>query len=121
MQHHAVKEPIYGLAMIEELGRHRYKLSAGTLYPNLHGLEEKGYLTLTEERTGSVARRVYRAKSAGDTVNTAKRAASGSLPARLHVSADTRKALRDASHFEARGLLEVKGKGLMGTYFLYRQ
>ena len=64
-----------------------------------------------EERTGSAARRVYRAKSAGDTVNTAKRAASGSLPARLHVSADTRKALRDASHFEARGLLEVKSKG----------
>jgi PadR family transcriptional regulator PadR len=28
--HHAVKEPIYGLAMIEELGRHGYKLSAGT-------------------------------------------------------------------------------------------
>ena len=121
MLHHAVKEPIYRQAMIEELGRHRYKLSAGTLSPNLHGLEEKGYLTLTEERTGSVARRVYRAKSAGDTVNRARRAASGSLPARLHVSADTRKALGDALHFEARGLLEVKGKGLMGTYFLYRQ
>ena len=29
--HHAVKEPIYGLAMIEELARHGYKLSAGTL------------------------------------------------------------------------------------------
>ena len=28
--HHAVKEPIYGLAMIEELGRHGYKVSAGT-------------------------------------------------------------------------------------------
>src|SRR5215475_9062353 len=63
--HHAVKEPIYGLAMIEELGRHGYKLSAGTLYPILHGLEEKGYLTSTEERTGSAARRVYRATPAG--------------------------------------------------------
>jgi PadR family transcriptional regulator PadR len=40
--HHAVKEPVYGLAMIEELGRHGYKVSAGTLYPILHGLEEKG-------------------------------------------------------------------------------
>ena len=37
--YHAVKEPIYGLAMIEELGRHGYKLSAGTLYPILHDLE----------------------------------------------------------------------------------
>ena len=38
--HHAAEEPLYGLAMIEELGRHGYKLSAGTLYPILHGLEK---------------------------------------------------------------------------------
>jgi len=31
----------------------------------LHGLEEKGYLTSAEERTGSAARRVYRATPAG--------------------------------------------------------
>lgn len=40
--HHACKETIYGLAMIEELRRHGYELSAGTLYPILHGLEDKG-------------------------------------------------------------------------------
>jgi DNA-binding PadR family transcriptional regulator len=44
---------------------HGYKLSAGTLYPILHGLEERGYLSSTEERTGSAARRVYRATPAG--------------------------------------------------------
>jgi PadR family transcriptional regulator PadR len=64
--HHAVKEPVYGLAMIEELARHGYKLSAGTLYPILHGLEERGYLTSTEERSGSVARRIYRADRLGN-------------------------------------------------------
>jgi PadR family transcriptional regulator PadR len=64
--HHAVKEPIYGLAMIEELARHGYRLSAGTLYPILHGLEERGYLTSTEERSGSAARRVYCATPAGE-------------------------------------------------------
>lgn len=63
--HHAVKQPVYGLAMIEELERHGYKISAGTLYPILHGLEGKGYLTSAEERRGSVARRVYRATPAG--------------------------------------------------------
>jgi PadR family transcriptional regulator, regulatory protein PadR len=63
--HHAVEEPIYGLAMIEELARHGYKLSAGTLYPILHGLEERGYLTSQEERVGSAARRVYRATPDG--------------------------------------------------------
>jgi DNA-binding PadR family transcriptional regulator len=71
--HHAVKEPVYGLAMIEELARHGYKLSAGTLYPILHGLEERGLLTSTEERSGSAARRVYRATPAGrEALATAK-------------------------------------------------
>jgi PadR family transcriptional regulator, regulatory protein PadR len=63
--YHAAKEPVYGLAMIEELGRHGYKLSAGTLYPILHGLEERGYLVSSRERTGSAARRVYRATRSG--------------------------------------------------------
>jgi PadR family transcriptional regulator PadR len=61
----AAQEPIYGLAMIEELGRHGYKVSAGTLYPILHGIEERGLLTSTEERSGSVGRRVYSATRAG--------------------------------------------------------
>jgi DNA-binding PadR family transcriptional regulator len=54
--------------MIEELGRHGYKVSAGTLYPILHGLEERGYLTSIEERSGSVARRIYRATALGKEV-----------------------------------------------------
>lgn len=63
--HHAAKESVYGLAMIEELGRHGYRLSAGTLYPILHGLESKGYLVSNRQRDGSVERRVYRATRAG--------------------------------------------------------
>ena len=63
--YHASKEPLYGLAMIEELGRHGYKLSAGTLYPILHGLEQRGYLTSTKKRAGSAERRVYKATRAG--------------------------------------------------------
>jgi class 3 adenylate cyclase len=57
----------------------------------------------------------------GDTVNTAKRMESYGLPGRVHVSAATRKALGDAFRFEPRGPLEIKGKGSMETYFLYRQ
>lgn len=63
--HHAAQEPIYGLAMIEELGRHGYRLSAGTLYPLLHGLERKGYLRSAKEQQGGRVRRVYRATTAG--------------------------------------------------------
>jgi PadR family transcriptional regulator, regulatory protein PadR len=51
--------------MIEELQRHGYKLSPGTLYPLLHGLERKGYLRSKEFRAGKIARRLYRATPAG--------------------------------------------------------
>jgi len=63
--YHASKEPIFGLGIIEELARHGYKLSPGTLYPILHGMERKGYLRSTEERKGRQARRLYRATPAG--------------------------------------------------------
>jgi DNA-binding PadR family transcriptional regulator len=63
--HHAAREPIFGLGIIEELDRHGYKLSAGTLYPLLHGLERKGYLRSSEQREGRRARRIYRATARG--------------------------------------------------------
>jgi adenylate cyclase len=56
----------------------------------------------------------------GDTVNTAKRMESYGLPGRIHVSAATRRASGQAFRFEPRGPLEIKGKGLMETYFLHR-
>ncbi len=58
--HHAAEESIFGLAMAEELGRHGYRISLGTLYPLLHGLERKGYLRATRERNGKTFRNVYR-------------------------------------------------------------
>ncbi len=63
--HHAVHEPIFGLGMLEELTRHGYSISPGTLYPLLHGLEKKGYLRATERRSGKSLRKVYRATPLG--------------------------------------------------------
>jgi DNA-binding PadR family transcriptional regulator len=63
--HHACEEPIFVAGIIEELARHGYKLSPGTLYPLLHGLEEKGYLRASEERKGRQRRRTYRATPKG--------------------------------------------------------
>lgn len=63
--HHACQEPIFGAGIIEELARHGYRLSPGTLYPLLHGLEEKGYLRSSEEDGGRQPRRVYRATQKG--------------------------------------------------------
>jgi DNA-binding PadR family transcriptional regulator len=51
--------------MIEELARHGYRLSPGTLYPLLHGLEKKGYLVSRMEREGRTARKYYRATPLG--------------------------------------------------------
>jgi hypothetical protein len=42
--HHAAEGELYGQWMMEELARHGYRLSPGTLYPLLHGLEKRGYL-----------------------------------------------------------------------------
>lgn len=66
--HHAGQEPIFGLGIIEELARHGYKLSAGTLYPMLHEMERKGYLHSVEERSGRQVRRLYRATDLGKTM-----------------------------------------------------
>ena len=63
--HHAVEEPIFGLGMIEELARHGYRISPGSLYPLLHSLEARGYLRSSEQRNGKSLRRVYRATARG--------------------------------------------------------
>ena len=63
--HHAAHEPIYGLGMIEELARHGYRISPGSLYPLLHGLERKGYLRASEQRNGRSLRKIYRATPMG--------------------------------------------------------
>ena len=54
----------------------------------------------------------------GDTVNTASRMETFGAPDRIHVSAEKRRVLGEAFLFEPRGELEIKGKGMMETYFL---
>lgn len=63
--HHAAQGPIFGLGIIHELGRHGYRLSPGTLYPMLHEMERKGYLTAIEAQDGRQGRRFYSATELG--------------------------------------------------------
>lgn len=42
--YHAAEAPVYGAELTQELARHGYDLSPGTLYPTLHRLYEQGYL-----------------------------------------------------------------------------
>lgn len=62
---HAAHEPIFGLAMMEELAHHGYRIGPGTLYPLLHGLERGGLLKSAVKSVGSRRRRVYRITPAG--------------------------------------------------------
>jgi len=69
--HHASHEPIFGLGMMDELARHGYRISPGSLYPLLHGLEKKGYLRSAQRINGKSRRTVYRATPAGRKALTA--------------------------------------------------
>lgn len=63
--HHAVEGPVYGLELIEELRRHGYQVSPGTLYPTLHALEAAGLLRREEQVVGGRVRKYYKATPAG--------------------------------------------------------
>ncbi|MGE0358863.1 MAG: PadR family transcriptional regulator [Burkholderiales bacterium] len=63
--HHASRERVFGLGIMEELAHHGYRLSPGTLYPVLHGLERSGLLASTVEKAGGRNRRTYVATKEG--------------------------------------------------------
>lgn len=92
---HAAEMPVYGAWIIEELGRHGYRLSPGTLYPMLHAMEKRGYLVSSEERNGSITRRVYRATEAGLRALDVAREKARELFGELHVNGPAR---RDKPH-----------------------
>lgn len=63
------EKDLYGYQMIEELEKrsnHTFQLKAGTLYPLLHTLVEKGYLTSYELEAGGKTRKYYSITKAGN-------------------------------------------------------
>ena len=66
--HHAAEEPVCGVDLVEELGRHGYAISPGTLYPTLHTLERAGFLAQESRTTAGHRRKYYRATQAGRAV-----------------------------------------------------
>lgn len=57
--YHASKEPISGVDIAEELTRHGYRMSPGTLYPTLHRLENEGYVEQSSKVVGGKVRKYY--------------------------------------------------------------
>jgi PadR family transcriptional regulator PadR len=63
--YHASKEPIFGVGIVEELSRHGYYLSPGTLYPTLHRLVKEGYLKQDSKLVGGKVRKYYTITESG--------------------------------------------------------
>ncbi len=72
-----------------------------------------GYLT-----AGVIGEKKFAYDLWGDTVNTASRMESSGEAGRVQCSEATYILLREKYEFEERGMIEVKGKGAMKTYFL---
>ncbi|MBL7998628.1 MAG: tetratricopeptide repeat protein [Candidatus Kapabacteria bacterium] len=67
---------------------------------------------------GVIGKRKFAYDLWGDTVNTASRMESHGLPGRIHISNDTYQLIRNDFRTEDRGEIEVKGKGIMRTWFV---
>ena len=66
---HAQEGPVYGQALIEELRRHGFRLSPGTLYPLLARMEEHGWLRARRQpEAGPKARCEYSITARGARV-----------------------------------------------------
>ena len=57
--YHAAKESIYGQEFSEELKRHGYIISFGTLYPIFHRLEANGLIKSKKELVNGKIRKYY--------------------------------------------------------------
>lgn len=62
------KEPIFGSWLLEELKKHGYQMSAGTLYPLLHKMELAGLLEREEKTAEGKIRKYYRTTEKGNEV-----------------------------------------------------
>jgi PadR family transcriptional regulator, regulatory protein PadR len=57
--YHASQGAVYGVGITEELEKHGYRLSPGTLYPLLHNLEAGNMLVREERIVGGKVRKYY--------------------------------------------------------------
>ncbi len=69
------EKDMYGYEMIEELkerSQNVFELKAGTLYPLLHGMENKNLLTVYEKEVGGKVRKYYHITKNGRRVLSEK-------------------------------------------------
>ena len=88
-------EDMYGYQMIVELARrsdHTFEMKEGTLYPVLHGLEQKGYVEAYQQEapTGRMRKYYHLTRKGASALKTEKEAwerYAGAIDAVLNFSA----------------------------------
>lgn len=81
--HHAAEGDVSGVWLSDELGRHGYRISPGTLYPLLHDLEDAGLLVSHERVERGRVLRYYAATDEGRRTLTDARTALAELAREL--------------------------------------
>jgi DNA-binding PadR family transcriptional regulator len=77
--HHAAEEDIYGSEFQNELARHGYEVSFGTLYPIFHRLEKDGYIDSYKKIINGKVRKYYTITPQGRNVLKEARIKAGEL------------------------------------------
>jgi DNA-binding PadR family transcriptional regulator len=67
LHHAAEKNGIYGVGIIEELSRHGYSISPGTLYPILHEMKQNNLLTIQTKNVQGKVRKMYSTTPEGNS------------------------------------------------------
>jgi class 3 adenylate cyclase len=98
------------LAMRVEMSRHSVE-GFGTLQMR-YGIHTGSVVA------GVIGKRKFSYDLWGDTVNTAARMESHGVPGEIQVTEAVYTSLKDRYQFAIRGPVEIKGKGVMETYFL---
>jgi len=108
---HAANVADMALEMLAELERYRNPVTGGDLQMRVG-------INVGPSVAGVIGLKKFIYDVWGDTVNTASRMESTGVPGRIQVTPATYERLRDQFEFESRGPVEVKGKGVIETWFL---
>jgi DNA-binding PadR family transcriptional regulator len=88
--HHASADEVHGAWLSEELARHGYRISPGTLYPLLHRMAAAGLIDGRDEVVAGRVLRRYRATKRGDKALAELRGVIHELAAEIDPDGATR-------------------------------
>ena len=107
---HAARAAHMALDMLEVMDRYNEQ--------SHHKLKVRIGISTGAAVAGIIGKRKFLYDLWGDVVNTASRMESHGVSGRIQITDSTRRRLDDSFALEKRGVIEVKGKGEMDTWFL---